>query len=67
MSNADVFIEQANSKIHAWKHELIELESRVQHSVETDEQSQVNAQRIIELKSQIAATEAQIRELSSSK
>ena len=64
MSTDKVFIEQTKSKIHDWKHELIELEARVKQSVDTQEQSQVNAQRIIELKSQIAAAEDQIREAS---
>lgn len=66
MSTQDIFIKNAQSNIRDWKHELIELEARAKQATETPEQLKVSAQRIIELKSQIATAEKQIQEAASS-
>ncbi len=58
----DIFIQQAKSKIHDWKHELFEIEAKAKLGIATAEQLQISAQRIIELKSQIATAEKQIQE-----
>jgi small-conductance mechanosensitive channel len=63
MSSDAIFIKQAEDKIRQWKHELIELEARVNEGVEDPNQAQVCTQRIIELKSQIVATENQIKHI----
>ncbi len=66
MSTEDVFIKQAKANIHDWKHELIELEARTKQAGETPDQAKITAQRIIELKSQIATAEKQIAGVASS-
>lgn len=66
MSTQDVFIKQAKSNIHDWKHELIELEARAKRAAETPDQLKVSTQRIIQLKSQIATAEKQIQEVANS-
>lgn len=66
MSTQDIFIKQAKSNIHDWKHELVELEARSKQAAETPDQLKVSTQRIIELKSQIANAEKQIEKVASS-
>ncbi len=66
MSTEDVFVKQVKANIHNWKHELIELEARSKQGGGSQEQSQVSAQRVIELKSQINAAEKQIEQFTSS-
>lgn len=66
MSTQDIFIKQAKSNIHDWKHELIELEARAKLAAETPDQLKVSTQRIIQLKSQIATAEKQIQEVANS-
>lgn len=61
MSDIDKFIEQLQSKMVAWNHELIELQSRIDQA--KGEIGQISRQRIEELKSQLNDAQKKIGEL----
>jgi predicted nucleic acid-binding Zn-ribbon protein len=61
MSDIDKFIEQLQSKMVAWNHELIELQARIDQA--KGEIGQISRQRIEELNSQLNDAQKKISEL----
>lgn len=63
MSDIDKYIEQLQTKMVAWNHELIELQAKIDQS--EGELGQISRQRIEELKSQLDDAQKKIGELTS--
>lgn len=63
MSNENHFVQQTLAKIAEWNHEIIELEARIRHAVDSPDQLRICKQRLLQLKSQRDAAENRIQEV----